>query len=89
MADRSNLRACNNFLAALLKWDTSISYNQKFKDTEKQSFLANLTPYAIEARYGDYKKRLSEIINRNEAIKIMEKTEEMSKWLRKKITLMK
>ena len=29
----------------------------------KFNFLAELTPYNIEARYGDYKESLSEIIN--------------------------
>ena len=32
-------------------------------NSEQFKFLAELTPYCIEARYGDYKESLSEIIN--------------------------
>ena len=35
-------------------------------DTD-QEFLANLTPFAIESRYGDYKRRLSEIVDKKAA----------------------
>ena len=32
-------------------------------NAEQFNFLAELTPYCIEARYGDYRESLSEIIN--------------------------
>jgi len=50
-----------------------------------QDFLADLTPFAIESRYGDYKRKLSEIINRKVAEKYFEKSEEIFEWLRKRI----
>jgi len=49
------------------------------------NFLAELTPYCIEARYGDYKESLSEIINEQKAIEIYEKTQEIFKWLYREI----
>ena len=48
-------------------------------------FLAELTPYCIEARYGDYKQSLSEIINEEKAIEVYDKTEEIFQWLYRKI----
>lgn len=48
-------------------------------------FLEQLTPFAIKARYGSYKKRLSEICDRKTAKKLVGSTEEFIKWLRKKI----
>ena len=52
---------------------------------EQFNFLAELTPYCIETRYGDYKESLSEIINEERARKVYEKTQEMFKWLYRKI----
>lgn len=49
------------------------------------NFLSDLTPYAVESRYGDYKRKLSEIINKKMAIKYLDKTEEIFKWLRKRV----
>lgn len=48
-------------------------------------FLAELTPYCIEARYGDYKQSLLEIINKEKAIEVYDKTEEIFQWLYRKI----
>lgn len=47
--------------------------------------LAELTPYCIKARYGEYKRRLSELCDRNTAVKLLRRTERLFKWLRKKI----
>jgi HEPN domain-containing protein len=52
---------------------------------EQFNFLAELTPYNIEARYGDYKESLSEIINGKKAQKVYEKTLEIHEWLYQKI----
>jgi len=52
---------------------------------EQFNFLAELTPYNIEARYGDYKESLSEIINDKKAQKVYEKTLEIHEWLYQKI----
>lgn len=52
---------------------------------EHQDFLANLTPFAIEARYGDYKRKLSEIIDRRTASIYFDKAKGVFGWLRKKI----
>lgn len=53
-------------------------------DAQKE-FLADLTPYAIAARYGDYKRSLSEIINRRKAQKLLAETEALFKWLKQKL----
>ncbi|OEU78133.1 MAG: hypothetical protein BA873_03085 [Desulfobulbaceae bacterium C00003063] len=54
-------------------------------DAEQFNFLAELTPYCIEARYGDYKESLAEIINKEKAIEIYEMTQEIFKWLYRRI----
>ena len=51
-----------------------------------QNFLADLTPFAIEARYGDYRKSLSEIIDRKKSKRCLLETKEIFKWLRKRLT---
>ena len=54
--------------------------------TESQiDFLAELTPYHIEARYGDYKESLSEIINKEKAEQLYQATAEIYTWLYQKI----
>ena len=55
--------------------------------SEQFNFLAELTPYHIEARYGDYKESLSEIISEASAQKIYNKTQEIREWLCQKIKL--
>ena len=54
-------------------------------NSEQFNFLAELTPYNIEARYGDYKESLSEIINDKKAQKVYKKTLEIHEWLYQKI----
>ena len=54
--------------------------------SEQITFLAELTPFCIEARYGDFKESLSEIINREKAGIIYRKTREMFEWLYQKIS---
>jgi len=54
-------------------------------NSEQFNFLAELTPYCIEARYGDYKESLSEIINEQKAKEIYEKAQEIFKWLYREI----
>lgn len=56
-----------------------------FMTIEFKDFLTDLTPYAVVSRYGDYKRKLSEIINKKMAIKYLDKTEEIFKWLRKRV----
>jgi HEPN domain-containing protein len=58
--------------------------NSLMKDDDK-NFLADLTPFVIESRYGDYKKRLSEIINKRTAAKYLKKTKEIFQCLKKKL----
>ena len=53
--------------------------------TEQFNFIAELTPYHIEARYGDYKESLSEIIDEEKAGQIYKKTLEIHQWLYQKI----
>lgn len=52
---------------------------------EEIDFLEQLTPFAIKARYGSYKKGLSEICDRSTAEHFLKQTEKFIKWLRKKI----
>ena len=49
------------------------------------NFIAELTPYHFEARYGDYKEKLSEIIDEKKAHQVYKKTLEIHKWLYQKI----
>lgn len=49
------------------------------------NFLAELTPYCIEARYGDYRESLSEIINEQRAREVYAETQEIFQWLYRKI----
>ncbi len=53
--------------------------------SEQFNFIAELTPYHIEARYGDYKDSLSEIINEKKAEQVYKKTREIYKWLYQKL----
>jgi len=53
--------------------------------SEQFNFLAELTPYHIEARYGDYKESLSEIIDKKKAQQVYQKTVEIHKWFYQKI----
>lgn len=48
-------------------------------------FLAELTPFSIEARYGDYKESLSEIIDKEKAEEIFRETERTFQWLLQRI----
>ena len=52
---------------------------------EQFNFIAELTPYHIEARYGDYKESLSEIISEKKAQQVYKKTREIYKWIYQKI----
>ncbi|MCD6273147.1 MAG: HEPN domain-containing protein [Deltaproteobacteria bacterium] len=54
-------------------------------NSEQFKFLAELTPYCIEARYGDYKENLSEIINKEKAKEVYRKTKEIFRWLYQQI----
>ncbi len=55
-------------------------------NSEQITFLAELTPFCIEARYGDFKESLSEIIDREKAEVIYQKTREMFEWLYQKVS---
>ena len=54
-------------------------------NAEQFNLLAELTPYSIEARYGDYKESLSEILNEKSAREVYGKTKEIFEWLYLKI----
>lgn len=54
-------------------------------DAGKLEFLAELTPYSIEARYGDFKESLSEIINEEKARQVYWNTQEIFRWLSARI----
>lgn len=54
--------------------------------TEEQiDLLEQLTPFVIKARYGSYKRRLSELCDREKAMEFIGRTERFIKWLEKKI----
>lgn len=51
--------------------------------SEKQrTLLADLNPYYIKARYGEYKQALSKVCNARKARYFFEQTEELVKWLK-------
>lgn len=77
--DKENLPIHNlNRLAEIAELKNQLNRDQF-------DFLAELTPYCIEARYGDYKESLSEIVNREKAREVYNKTIEIFKWLSQKV----
>ncbi|GEM_PF-5922219 len=48
-------------------------------------FLAELTPYCIEARYVDYKESLNEIINKEKADELFRNTKRVYQCIHQKI----
>jgi HEPN domain-containing protein len=52
---------------------------------EQVDLMAELTAYNIEARYGDYKESLSEVVDIQRAKKMYEQTKELFQWLYNKI----
>lgn len=54
-------------------------------DPEQIDLLEKLTPFAIKARYGSYKRRLSEICNSRTAKEFVHSTEKFIRWLEKRI----
>jgi len=65
---------------------SEISLNSDELSSEQFNFLAELTPYHIEARYGDYKEKLSEIIDEQMAQQVYKKTMEIHQWLYQRIS---
>ena len=53
--------------------------------SDQFNFLAELTPYHIETRYGDYKEKLSEIIDEQKAKQVYKNTLAFHEWLYQKI----
>ena len=54
--------------------------------SEKQkSFIDNIIPLNIEARYPEYKQMLYEALNKDECKKIIKETEEFILWIKKKL----
>ena len=54
-------------------------------ETFDAGLLAELTPYCIKARYGEYKRHLSELCDRKTALDLVRRTKRIAGWLRKKI----
>lgn len=52
---------------------------------EQMDLLAELTAYNVEARYGDYKESLSEVVNSQRARVLFGQTQELFQWLCTKI----
>jgi HEPN domain-containing protein len=53
--------------------------------TEQVDLLAELTAYNIEARYGDYKESLSEVVDTQKANALYAQTKGLFQWLYTKI----
>jgi len=52
---------------------------------EHQQLLADLNPYYIKARYGEYKDSLSKVCKEEQAKDFLQKTEGFVLWLKQKI----
>ncbi len=52
---------------------------------ERIDLLAELTAYNIEARYGDYKESLSEVVDMQKARSLYDQTQDLFQWLSTKI----
>ena len=52
---------------------------------EDQQLLADLNPYYIKARYGEYKDALSKICTADRAAYFLKQTEDLTQWLKQKI----
>lgn len=50
-----------------------------------QQLLADLNPYYIKARYGEYKDSLAKVCKAEQAKNFMSRTKEFFQWLRQKI----
>ena len=58
----------------------------RFQFTEKElSFVDELTPLNIQARYPVYKDSIYKLVSKNKADDILQKTKGLWKWLREKI----
>jgi len=58
----------------------------RFQFTEKElSFVDELTPLNIQARYPVYKDSIYKLVSKNQADDILQKTKGLWKWLREKI----
>jgi hypothetical protein len=52
---------------------------------DQVDLFAELTAYHLEARYGDYRESLSEIVNAPKAKAVFDQTQELFRWLYTKI----
>ncbi|MEI6609915.1 MAG: HEPN domain-containing protein [Deltaproteobacteria bacterium] len=52
---------------------------------ERNDFIDELTPLNIQARYPAYKEAIYSLINKEKAVQIIEKTEELIQWLKAQI----
>lgn len=52
---------------------------------EQKNFLSELNPLNIGARYPDYKNKISEILTETYCKALLNKTREMSKWIKKQL----
>lgn len=54
-------------------------------EEEQKQLLADLNPYYIKARYGEYKDSLSKVCNEDQAKIFLQKTEAFIQWLKQKM----
>jgi HEPN domain-containing protein len=52
---------------------------------DHQQLLADLNPFYIKARYGEYRSALSTVCKKEKAVSLLKKTEEFILWLKPKI----
>lgn len=52
-----------------------------------RNLLADLNPYYIKARYGEYKEALSKVCGAEQASHFLKTTEEMAVWLKQRMKL--
>ncbi len=72
------------FVHNLLRLSDEAGLTAQLTD-EQRLLLADLNPYYIKARYGEYKESLSKVCDASEARRLMQGTEELSAWLKQQI----
>lgn len=66
-----------------MTFDIDESMDFQFIDIEKYfSFFDELLAYYISGRYPSYKNKLSELVDEDKAIEILDRTEDVFVWLK-------
>ena len=54
-------------------------------DDEKKTFVSQMMPLNIEARYPSYKQAIGESLSEARCKEILDKTKEVQKWVKEKL----